>query len=126
MSDITVSAGMPYSITVSNDAGHTIEVVSGETSIIEVINAGPPGLKGDKGDKGEDGLDGAQGSDLNYVHNQMAASATWTVAHNLNKYASITVVDSSNEVVMGDIDYTDMNNVTLSFVAPFSGKAYFN
>jgi hypothetical protein len=65
-------------------------------------------------------------SDKNFVYEQAMASATWTIAHNLAKRASVMVVDSAGTIVIGQIDYTDDNNVVLSFNAGFSGFAYFN
>ena len=64
--------------------------------------------------------------DANFVHDQGSASATWVVTHNLNKLCSVTVVDSANTVVIGDITYNSVNQVTLKFSGSFSGKAYFN
>lgn len=61
-----------------------------------------------------------------YIYNQIAASAVWVVEHNLGKYPSVTIVDSANTVMIGDIRYIDTNNVVLTFTAAFSGKAYFN
>lgn len=64
--------------------------------------------------------------DKNYVHDQGVPSATWTVNHGLNKFCNVVVVDSAKSVVAGTIDYTDLNNVVLTFNAGFSGYAYFN
>lgn len=65
-------------------------------------------------------------SPLNYVHNQQVPLDTWTVVHNLGKYPAITVVDSAQEVVVGEAKYIDENTVELKFGGSFSGKAYFN
>lgn len=64
--------------------------------------------------------------DLTYEHDQSIASATWNVNHGLNKKPAILVVDSADTVVVGQIDYTDNNNVVITFNAAFSGYAYFN
>ena len=61
-----------------------------------------------------------------YVHTQSQAAAEWTITHNLGIYPSVTVIDSSNDVCVGDIKYLDSNTVKASFQAPFSGKAYLN
>ena len=66
-----------------------------------------------------------------YTHNQSAASATWTITHNLNKFPSVTVIDSGDSVVQGEILYNSANQLTLTFYAggstsAFSGKAYLN
>lgn len=61
-----------------------------------------------------------------YVHTQGAASSEWIIEHNMNKYPSVTVVDSAETVVYGSITYIDKNNVKVEFSAAFSGKAYLN
>jgi hypothetical protein len=61
-----------------------------------------------------------------YIHTQSAPASTWTIAHNLNRYPSVTVVDSANSVVIGNVTYLDTNNLVVTFSAPFSGYAYLN
>lgn len=65
-------------------------------------------------------------SDKFYVFEQNIASKEWNVEHNLNKYPSITVVDSAGSVVVGDVIYTSLNSVHIFFIGEFVGKAYFN
>ena len=64
--------------------------------------------------------------DKNYVHTQTSASSVWTVVHGLNKFSSVSVSDSGGNVVYGDIDYIDLDTVTITFTSSFSGRAYFN
>lgn len=64
--------------------------------------------------------------DAHYAHTQGIASASWTVTHNLGKFPSVTVIDSANNVVVGEIQYTNNNSLTISFTSTFSGKAYTN
>ena len=64
--------------------------------------------------------------DKDYVHTQNTASDTWTVNHDLDKKPSVTVVDSAETVVLGDVEYVDNDNVKIYFNSQFSGKAYFN
>lgn len=61
-----------------------------------------------------------------YIHVQSQASSTWNVTHNLNKYPSVTIVDSAETEVIGDVQYIDSNNLTITFTAAFSGKVYLN
>jgi hypothetical protein len=68
----------------------------------------------------------SENKDKNYVHNQVVASNTWNVFHDLNKYPSVTIVDSGENVVIGDVQYIDLNNIKITFTSTFSGKAYFN
>ena len=65
------------------------------------------------------------GSDpLEYTHSQVAPLDTWVVAHNLGKRPSVTVVDSSNREVVGDVLYDSNNQITITFSGAFSGTAY--
>ena len=61
-----------------------------------------------------------------FIFNQGVPASTWNIQHNLGKFPSITVVDTAGTVVMGQYDYVDNNNITLTFAAGFAGKAYLN
>lgn len=61
-----------------------------------------------------------------HMHTQTLASATWTVAHNLGKNPSVSIVDSAEEEVIGEVQHVDVNNLIIRFSAAFSGKAYLN
>lgn len=74
----------------------------------------------------QQGLPGALGTDLNYTHTQTVASSEWEIAHNLGKCPSVTIVDSSNDKVWGDVKYIDENRLVIKFSAPFGGTAYLN
>jgi hypothetical protein len=63
---------------------------------------------------------------LSYNHDQAVASNTWVINHNLNKYPSVTITDSANDEVEGEVRYNGLNSLTVRFSAPFSGKAYLN
>ena len=67
----------------------------------------------------------SQGSPT-FIFDQVAASTTWNIQHNLGKFPSITVIDTANTVVTGEYTYIDNNNVTLTFSAAFAGTAYLN
>lgn len=64
--------------------------------------------------------------DKHHVHNQVAAASTWVILHNLGKHPSVTTIDSGNNTVIGDCEYNSNNQLTLTFSAAFSGKAYLN
>ena len=61
-----------------------------------------------------------------YTHDQTVAATEWTISHNLNKRPSVTVIDSMNRVVVGEVEYLDNNGIVLRFKAAFKGKAYLN
>lgn len=65
-------------------------------------------------------------SDLHFEHDQSTPSSSWSINHSLSKFPSVTIVDTSGNEVEGDVQHTDNNNLTISFSASFSGKAYLN
>ena len=66
------------------------------------------------------------GTDKNYTHEQNIPSAVWTINHNLNKKPSVTVVNSGDLVVYGDVEYITLNSLKITFSGGFTGKAYLN
>jgi len=68
----------------------------------------------------------ADAGDKTFVFNQAIPSATWTINHTLDKFPSITVVSTANQVVIGDAAYTSTTQVVITFTAGFAGKAYLN
>jgi len=87
---------------------------------------GPTGLTGATGPAGPTGPQGPAGTQTTYTYSQVSAATTWNVNHNLNCFPSATVVDSGNSEIIPDLHYVDANNLTLSFAAATSGKAYLN
>lgn len=108
MSDITINSGEQINVSVQQPSLQTTIVIPRPTTSVSI--------------KGVTG----GGGDAHYTHVQGTAEATWEVTHNLNKRASVTVVDSTDNVVIGEIEYLTMNTVRLKFAGAFSGKAYFN
>lgn len=64
--------------------------------------------------------------DANFVYVQDSANDTWTINHNLGKFCSVTVVDDNDEVIYGNVDYVTANQLTVTFNAQITGKAYLN
>lgn len=58
-----------------------------------------------------------------YVHDQVAPSANWVIEHHLDKYPSVTIVDSGQNAVIGDIEYVSKDRIDLKFSSAFSGRA---
>ena len=60
-----------------------------------------------------------------YRHVQSVSASTWTVIHNLGYYpGGVSLIDSVETVVFGDVTHVDTNTFTVSFSTPFSGKGY--
>lgn len=76
----------------------------------------------------QEGITGPAGpsGDSHFVFKQEAPSVKWTILHKLGKNPSVTVQDSANSEVEGDIEYVSLEEVKLTFSAAFSGTAYLN
>ncbi len=61
-----------------------------------------------------------------FTYEQVSASNTWEIQHDLGKKPSVSVVDSGHNMVLGQVEYIDNNNLTITFTASFSGKAFLN
>ena len=73
------------------------------------------------------GLQGPAGSSsTNEVFTQAQASNQWVIDHSLEKKPSVTIVDSADTVVVGEVSYQSNSRLTVKFEATFSGKAYLN
>ena len=55
---------------------------------------------------------------------QATASATWVITHALGGKPQVTIVDSADTHVFGEVQYNSNTQVTVTFSAAFSGKAY--
>jgi len=57
---------------------------------------------------------------------QFTANTAVPITHNLNKFPSVTTVDSAGSHLVGDVQHINNNSFTLTFSAPFQGKVYIN
>jgi hypothetical protein len=114
-----------------------VETEDDESIIVEMTASGPKGSDGKSleftwrgselgvrqtGDTTFQYVDLSQSA--SYVHDQIMAAKVWQIRHNLGRYPQITIVDTAGSVVEGDKHYDDINNITLTFSAEFSGKAF--
>lgn len=113
---------MANEVNITNDDVASVEVKDENTAIVVentenvvIIQEGGP-----------QGAAGADLSDKHYVHTQNAASTSWTITHNLGKMPSVEVVDTGDNIVVGEIEYISLNQVQVTFGAAFTGKAYLN
>jgi len=61
-----------------------------------------------------------------FIYDQMSPSDEWVIDHDLNCFPSVTVVDSANNVVIGNVLYVTDKQLIVTFVGAFSGKAFIN
>lgn len=65
-------------------------------------------------------------SDRYFQFVQNIISDEWFIEHNLNKYPSVTVVDSAGTIIHGEVTYLTLNSLKIKFQTSFLGKAYLN
>lgn len=86
--------------------------------------AGPPGPASTV--PGPPGPQGPAGDQTTFVFNQLSPSTTWNITHSLNRYPSVTVVDSGDSEIIPNVHYVSPDILVLTFANPTSGKAYLN
>lgn len=67
---------------------------------------------------------GAASNTRRHIHTQQIASDVWVINHTLGGHPAVTIVDSANTYVIGEVQYDSATQITLLFSAPFSGYAY--
>lgn len=85
------------------------------TNEVTVTSPGPQGPQGDTGPIGPPG--GAI-----FTHVQGSAASTWVITHNLGREPKATVIIGSEEVE-ADVIYNSLNQISVSFASPQSGRA---
>lgn len=69
---------------------------------------------------------GGSGGDKTYTFTQLSPTPTWIVPHNLNKFPAVTIIDTDGDIVIGDVQFVSLNELTISFTIPVAGKVYIN
>ena len=60
-----------------------------------------------------------------FTFTQSSSSAAWTITHNLGyRPGGVSIVDSAENVVMGDVVHSSDNELVINFSSAFTGKAY--
>jgi len=96
--------GLQRTVTVARSGGASVRLVGTQ---------GPAGASG-------------SGGGSTYTHTQSSALASWTVAHNLGRKPSITVVDNLDNRIEPDVTYLDTNTVRVTHASALIGKVYCN
>lgn len=88
--------------------------VTVEDTDITVVVSGAPGPQGPAGENGPPGE--------RYSFTQASPASDWVINHNLNIYPHVTVIVDGIEVD-AEVSYNSLNQVTVSFGSPQSGRA---
>lgn len=65
-------------------------------------------------------------NESSFTFTQSTTAITWNISHNLGKYPNVVVIDDEGDVTVGEINYVDINELTLTFSEATSGTAYLN
>lgn len=91
----------------------TSPIVIREVQQVVITAPGPQGPKGETGDT------------FYYRHDQVAASSSWVITHNLGTYPNTTII-LFGEVVLADVIHNSVNSVNIVFPTPQTGVAIFS
>ena len=117
---------MSKNITVYKENGNTVSVIQSGENKVTVSSAviqtsgvgGGGGIVDDKSKK-------MQFTNLSW--NSLGDNGWYIeLSHNLNKYASVGVIDSVDNIVYLEIEYISINTVQIKSTSKFSGSALFN
>jgi len=101
-----------------------VDVILGPSTTVEMVG-GIPGATGPPGPPGAVGPPGPPGTGaVSYTHVQSTPAAVWVISHNLGYQPNVTVIDSSNEQVEGDVIYGPIGTISVIFSGAFSGSAH--
>lgn len=123
----------PPSVSVVVDNTEQRIVVSRRASVA-IVNSGPQGPRGFQGEtgltgpEGPEGPIGPKGEGIETVaHHQLVPSSVWLVDHTWpGGFPAVSVVDSGNNVIIGEVTYLSTTQLSITFSNPFAGKAYLN
>jgi len=116
---------LPFALSVANNTAFVVSdgvnsdsILTGETLLVESANSGLAiAVSNNKL---------TFTAKLGYVFTQSTPAAVWTINHDLEKYPAVSIVDSANDEVIGEVHYTSTSQVVITFSAAFSGKAFLN
>lgn len=55
---------------------------------------------------------------------QSPAAMVWNIFHGLNSFPGVTVLDTNNDEVFGEVNYIDDDSLTITFATPVEGTAF--
>lgn len=59
-----------------------------------------------------------------YIFDQVQESTIWIINHNKGYNPNVSAFDNDNNQISGIVNYTDVNNLTITFSSAQAGKAY--
>ncbi len=132
MADVTVvEVAVPRTVTIDGPAGErTVLAVEPAQCTLELSTTGLQGPQGPSGVQGPTGATGPQGPQgapgppghgyqLDYVF--AVPANEWIADHNIPVLPSVVAVDTSGQVVEGDVSYPTPTQVRVAWAFPLAG-----
>jgi len=125
---VSANNNIPNNVII-NQEGDTVVYVNQDTANNVLIHEDTPNrvtVNQDEPNRIVLALGGSVGPTLTrrHTHTQNSPSTTWTITHTLGGKPQVTVVDTGDNMVHGDVQYLSNTQIICSFSAPFSGLAY--
>ena len=64
--------------------------------------------------------------ETSYVHTQSISLSTWNITHTLDKYTNVTIYDSNDNVIEGEIIFISNTQLQIRFNESLTGKVVLN
>ncbi len=120
-------------IEVRDGVGNVIHTLEPTADLVKVLTdeqigpQGPPGGTGPAGPTGPQGPPGPPGAggsySLSFEQAFNSPSTVWTIAHYLDAYPVVTLMDFNGHEFEGDVYMPDRNTVVVTFDVPMAGAA---
>lgn len=122
---LVVPEETPIVVVGNDDASELVQSVDDGLVLVLEENVEQINTASERGPMGPAGPQGPSG-DKSYTHNQLSASLTWTINHNLGKYPSITLQDSAGSEFEARIQHVNNNQAIAYLSYAVSGTAHAN
>ena len=115
---LSLDTGEDVALLVVRETAPVVTLVENKVGVLVA-----PAGQGPAGPPGAPGRDGA-GLSIPFLFG--TPLVIWTLAHGLNRFPSVTLVDTAGDQVGADVSYLDANTIQVSFGSPTAGSAYLN
>lgn len=109
MTSILVQVSSNQQVLVQETNSQVLELTAPVQALVEVQVAGPQGPAG--------------ANAAAYVHQQLTASASWTINHNLGYKPSVELLNTGSQEIEGDVVHTNVNQTLVAFSGAVAGQA---
>jgi len=111
--DAVVTVVVAEPVVITDEMLSYVVAERSDTEVVSVGQVGPPGPQGPPG----------SGGNASFEFQQLSASSSWLINHNLGFRPTVGVFDSGGLEVEADVQHMSINQVLISFSTPLAGIA---